>query len=79
MRKIEQHAMHMRLRRKDHGEQFAMPAAHVDDARGRCEIALAHDGTGDGLGFGQRSRVGFVLEGAIAVKLEFGEDVIGRG
>ena len=30
-------------------------------------------------GFGQRSRVGFVLEGAVAVKLEFGEDVIGRG
>ena len=37
------------------------------------------DGAGDGLGFGQRSRVGFVLEGAIAVELEFGEDVIGRG
>ena len=32
-----------------------------------------------GLRFGQRSRVGFVLEGAIAVELEFGEDVIGRG
>ena len=29
--------------------------------------------------FGQRPRVGFVLEGAIAVELEFGEDVIGRG
>ena len=37
------------------------------------------DGAGDGLGFGQRSRVGLVLEGAIAVELEFGEDVIGRG
>jgi hypothetical protein len=36
-------------------------------------------GAGDGLGFGQRSRVGFVLEGAIAVELEFGEDVIDRG
>ena len=31
------------------------------------------------LGFGQRPRVGFVLEGAVAVELEFGEDVIGRG
>ncbi len=37
------------------------------------------DGAGDGLGFGQRSRVGLVLERAIAVELEFGEDVIGRG
>ena len=37
------------------------------------------NGAGDGLGFGQRSRVGLVLEGAIAVELEFGEDVIGRG
>ena len=37
------------------------------------------DGAGDGLGFGQRSRVGFVLEGAVAVELEFGEDVVGRG
>ena len=37
------------------------------------------DGTGDGTGFGQRSRVGLVLEGAIAVELELGEDVIGRG
>ena len=37
------------------------------------------DGAGDGAGFGQRSRVGLVLEGAVAVELEFGEDVIGRG
>ena len=37
------------------------------------------DGGRDDTGFGQRSRVGFVLEGAIAVKLEFGKDVIGRG
>ena len=37
------------------------------------------DGAGDCLGFGQRSRVGLVLERAIAVELEFGEDVIGRG
>ena len=37
------------------------------------------DGAGDDLRFGQRSRVGFVLEGAIAVELEFGEDVVGRG
>ena len=31
------------------------------------------------LRFGERPRVGFVLEGAVAVELEFGEDVIGRG
>ena len=37
------------------------------------------DGGSDDTGFGQRSRVGFVLEGTIAVKLEFGEDVVGRG
>src|SRR5258708_23745350 len=37
------------------------------------------DGGRDDKGFRQRSRVGFVLERAIAVKLEFGEDVIGRG
>ena len=37
------------------------------------------DGAGDGVAFGQRSRIGFVLEGTIAVELEFGEDVIGRG
>jgi hypothetical protein len=37
------------------------------------------DGTGDGTGFGKRSRVGLVLEGAIAVELELGKDVIGRG
>jgi hypothetical protein len=37
------------------------------------------DGASNSLGFGQRSRVGFVLEGAVAVELEFGEDVIGRG
>ena len=37
------------------------------------------DGSRDDTGFGQRSRVGFVLEGAIAVELEFGKDVIGRG
>ena len=37
------------------------------------------DGAGDGLGFGQRPRVGLVVEGAIAVELEFGEDGGGDG
>jgi hypothetical protein len=37
------------------------------------------DGRGDDTGFGQRSRVGFVLERAVTVKLEFGKDVIGWG
>ena len=34
---------------------------------------------GDDLCVGHGPRVGFVLERAVAVKLEFGEDVIGRG
>ena len=37
------------------------------------------DGAGDRARFGQWPRVGFVLEGAVAVELEFGEDVVGRG
>ena len=37
------------------------------------------DGVGDGVGFGQRPRVGLVLEWTVAIELEFGEDVIGRG
>src|SRR3546814_1952049 len=37
------------------------------------------DGAGDDVAFGERPWVGFVLEGAEAVKLEFGEDVVGRG
>ena len=49
-------------------------------AQGRDEgVEDVGDGGSDDTGFGQRSRVGFVLEGAIAVKLELGEDVIGRG
>ena len=36
------------------------------------------DGAGDRIGLGQRPRVGLVLEGTVAVELEFGEDVIGR-
>ena len=37
------------------------------------------DSAGDDLGFGQGPWIRFVLEGAIAVELEFVEDVIGRG
>ena len=37
------------------------------------------DGAGDGLGFGQRPGVGLVLEGTMAIELQLGEDVIGRG
>ncbi len=47
-------------------------------ARDEC-VEDVGDGRGDDTGFRQRSRVGFVLEGPIAVKLEFGKDVIGRG
>ena len=37
------------------------------------------DGARDGAGFGQRPRVRLVLKRPVAVELEFGEDVIGRG
>jgi hypothetical protein len=37
------------------------------------------DSAQDSLSFGQWPGVRFVLKGAIAVELEFGEDVIGRG
>ena len=37
------------------------------------------DGAGHGVAFGKRSRIGLVLEGAVAIELEFVEDVIGRG
>ena len=36
------------------------------------------DGAGDRIGLGQRSWIGLVLEGTVAIELEFGEDVIGR-
>ena len=37
------------------------------------------DGAGDRLRFRQRPRVGFVLEGTIAVELQFGENALGWG
>ena len=37
------------------------------------------DGAGDGVAFGQRPRIGLVLEGTVAIELKFVEDVIGRG
>ena len=37
------------------------------------------DGAGDDLGFRQRPRIGLVLEGTMAIELQLGEDVIGRG
>jgi hypothetical protein len=37
------------------------------------------DGAGHGVAFGKRSRIGFVLEGTVAVELKLVEDVIGRG
>jgi hypothetical protein len=50
-------------------------------------VAQRHDqgikdvgnGALDEAGFGQWPRVGIVLEGAVAVELEFGEDLFGRG
>ena len=37
------------------------------------------DAAGDDVAFGKRPRVGFVLERAVAVELEFVEDMVGRG
>jgi hypothetical protein len=37
------------------------------------------DSASDSPSFRQRSRVGFVLEGAIAIELEFVEEASGRG
>ena len=37
------------------------------------------DGAGDDARVGQRARIGFVLERPVAVELEFGQQVIGRG
>jgi hypothetical protein len=42
-------------------------------------IEDVRNGGSNHTGLGQWSRVGFVMEGTIAVKLEFGENVIGRG
>ena len=36
------------------------------------------DGAGEHVAFRQRPRVGLVLEGTVAVELEFGQDVVGR-
>ena len=37
------------------------------------------DGAGDGIAFGKRSRIGFVLKGTVAIELKLVEDVIGWG
>jgi hypothetical protein len=37
------------------------------------------DGAADDARLGQRTRIGLVLEGTVAVELELGEDVRGRG
>ena len=52
-----------------------------------ASVAEAHDQgvedvgdrAGDDVAFGKRSGVGFVLERAIAVELEFGQDMVGWG
>jgi hypothetical protein len=61
-------------------QQVFEVALEAGVAQGRDEgVEDVSDGAGNDTGFGHRSRVVFVLEGTIAVKLEFGEDVIGRG
>ena len=37
------------------------------------------DGTGGDAGVRQRARIWFVLERTVAIELEFGEQVLGRG
>jgi hypothetical protein len=37
------------------------------------------DGAGDGIAFGKPSRIGLVLEGAVAIELKLVQDVVGRG
>jgi hypothetical protein len=46
--------------------------------RGDESVEDVGDGAGDGIAFGKRARVGFVLEGTEAVELQLGENVIGR-
>ena len=49
-------------------------------AQGRHEgVEDVGDGASDVARFGQRPRIGLVLKGTIAVELQFGEDVVGRG
>ena len=47
--------------------------------RGDQGVKDVGDGATDDLGFGERPGVGLVLEGAMAVELEFGEEVVGGG
>ena len=61
-------------------EQILEVGFEAGIAQGRDEgVEDVGDGASDGAGFGQRPRVGLVLEGAIAVKLQFVQDVVGRG
>ena len=50
--------------------------ARVTQRRDQRVEDVGH-GAADGVGFGQRPRVGLVLEGAVAVELELGEQMIG--
>jgi hypothetical protein len=50
--------------------------ARVAKSRDKRVEDVGH-GAADGVGFGQWSRVWFVLEGAMAIELEFGDEVIG--
>ena len=63
----------------DHSRSSRSGSRRVSLKRRDQGVEDVGDGAGDVRAFGQRSRVGFVLEGAIAVELEFGEDVIGWG
>ena len=49
--------------------------ARVMERRDQRVEDVGH-GAADGVGFGQRSWVGLVLEGTMAIELEFGEHVI---
>ncbi len=61
-------------------EQVVEVGFEAGVAEGRDQgVEDVGDGAGDDVALRERSRIGFVLEGAVAVELEFGEDVVGRG
>ena len=57
----------------------AIPASALSMTGSLKTFEDVGDSAGDDLGFGQGPWIRFVPEGAVAVELEFLEDVIGRG
>jgi len=61
-------------------EQFVEVGLEAGVAQ-RCDQGVEDvgDGASDGIAFGKRPWVGFILERTVAVELEFGEEMIGGG